>query len=99
MPLQHGAKIYCQLLIDVNRYKVATDLAAERKVRLTAMLREMIYDALKEAMPDAYEEAEVQDRELWTQAVQRRVEARMSSKIDAALAAPAQGEDSTAEDA
>ena len=81
MPLQHGSKIYCQLLLDSNRYKLAEKLAGEKGVRLTAMLREMVYVALEKAVPAGeYKAAKAADEAVWAQSIQRRVEGRLRSK-------------------
>jgi hypothetical protein len=82
MPLKHGSKIYCQLLLDTNRYKLAENLAAERGVRVTAMLREFVYSALSQIQPQEYGIAEQADKEAWAESVQRRVEGRQRSKQD-----------------
>jgi hypothetical protein len=72
--------MYCQLLLDVNRYKLAEMLAAKQKVRLTAMLREFVYAALAELEPEQYEFAALADDETWKETVRKRVEGRMRSK-------------------
>jgi hypothetical protein len=82
MPLKHGSKMYCQLLLDSNRYKLAENLAAERGVRVTAMLREFVYSALSQIQPQEYGIAEQADKEAWAESVQRRVEGRQRSKQD-----------------
>ena len=82
MPLRHGSKMYCQLLLDSNRYKLAENLAAERGVRVTAMLREFVYSALSQIQPHEYGIAEQADKEAWAESVQRRVEGRQRSKQD-----------------
>jgi len=81
MPLQHGSKIYCQLLLDSNRYKLAEKLAASEGKRVTGLLREMVYTALEKALPTSdYKAAEAADRAAWAESVQRRVQGRMRSK-------------------
>ena len=50
MPLRHGSKIYCQLLLDTNRYKLAEKLAAAEGKKVTGLLREMVYAALEKAL-------------------------------------------------
>jgi hypothetical protein len=80
MPLKHGSKIYCQLLLDTNRYKLAEKLAEERGVRVTGMLREFVYSALSQIQPQEYEAAKTADEEVWKESVQRRVEGRQRSK-------------------
>ena len=80
MPLKHGSKIYCQLLLDTNRYKLAEKLAEERGVRVTGMLREFVYSALSQIQPQEYEAAKAADEEAWKESVQRRGEGRQRSK-------------------
>ena len=80
MPLKHGSKMYCQLLLDSNRYKLAENLAAERGVRVTAMLREFVYSALSQIQPQEYDIAKAEDEAAWKESVQRRVEGRQRSK-------------------
>jgi len=82
MPLKHGSKIYCQLLLDTNRYKLAEKLAKERGVRVTGMLREFVYSALSQIQPQDYDSAKAADEEVWKESVQRRVEGRLRSKQD-----------------
>lgn len=81
MPLQHGSKIYCQLLLDSHRYKLAEKLAASEGKRVTGLLREMVYTALEKALPASdYKAAEAADKAAWAESVQRRVQGRMRSK-------------------
>ena len=82
MPLKHGSKIYCQLLLDTNRYKLAEKLAEERGVRVTGMLREFVYSALSQIQPQDYDSAKAADEEAWKESVQRRGEGRLRSKQD-----------------
>ena len=72
MPLKHGQKVYCQLLLDTNRYKLAEQLASEQGKKVTGMLREMVYSD--------YKAAEAADKAAWAESVQRRVQGRMRSK-------------------
>lgn len=81
MPLRHGSKLYCQLLLDEHRYKLAEKLAAQEGKRVTALLREMVYAGLEKAVPASdYKAAEAADRATWAESVQRRVQGRMRSK-------------------
>jgi len=81
MPLKHGSKIYCQLLLDSNRYKLAEQLAASEGKRVTGMLRDMVYAALEKAVPASdYKAAKAADEAAWAESVQRRVQGRMRSK-------------------
>ena len=81
MPLKHGSKIYCQLLLDANRYKLAENLAASEGKKVTGLLREMVYAALEKALPISdYKAAEAADKAAWAESVQRRVQGRLRSK-------------------
>jgi hypothetical protein len=80
MPLKHGSKLYCQLLLDPHRYKLAENLAVVEGKKVTALLREMVYTALETALPTSYKAAEVADEELWRESVKKRVEGRMRSR-------------------
>lgn len=84
MPLRHGQKMYSQLLLDLNRYKLVEKLAAEQGKRTTALLRDMVYAALERAVPvSEYKAAEAADKAAWAESVKRRVQGRQRSKEDA----------------
>lgn len=81
MPLRHGQKFYCQLLLDMHRYALLEQLAAQEGKRPTALMREMVYAALEKAfLAPEYKEAEAADRAAWEESVKRRVEGRQRSK-------------------
>ncbi len=89
MPLKHGSKLYCQLLLDPHRYKLAENLAAGEGKKVTALLREMVYTALEKALPASeYKAAEAADEALWRESVKKRVEGRMRSKQEQPKAEP-----------
>jgi hypothetical protein len=86
MPLNHGNKFYCQLLIDPHRYKLAESLASQEGKKVTAYLRELVYAGL--ALRSAeYQNAKEADEEAWRESVKRRVEGRMRSKQEGKSAA------------
>lgn len=81
MPLRHGQKFYCQLLLDRNRYGLVEKLANREGKRPTALLREMVYAALEKVLPlSEYRAAEAADQAAWADSVKRRVEGRQRSK-------------------
>jgi hypothetical protein len=81
MPLRHGQKFYCQLLLDRHRYDLVEKLANRENKRPTALLREMVYAALEKALPlSEYKAAEAADRAAWAESVKRRVEGRQRTK-------------------
>jgi len=83
MPLQHGRKLYCQILLDQNRYALLDRLASREGKRTTALMREMVYIMLEKMLPASeYKAAEAADRAAWADSVKRRVEGRQRSKED-----------------
>ena len=84
MPLRHGQKFYCQLLLDRNRYLLVDEMAKQQGKRTTALLREMVYAALEKALPSSeYRAAEAADHAAWADSVKRRVQGRQRPKQDA----------------
>ena len=85
MPLRHGSKMYCQLLLDANRYKLAEQLAEAEGKKVTGMLREMVYAALEKALPSSeYKAALAADEAVWRESVKKRVEGRQRSRQEQA---------------
>jgi hypothetical protein len=81
MPLRHGQKFYCQLLLDRHRYGLLEQLATQEGKRPTALMREMVYAALEKAFPvSEYKAAAAADQAAWAESVKRRVEGRQRSK-------------------
>ena len=81
MPLRHGSKYYCQLLLDPHRYGLIEKLAGRENKRPTALMREMVYAALEKALPvSEYKAAEAADQAAWAESIKRRVEGRQRSK-------------------
>jgi hypothetical protein len=81
MPLRHGQKFYCQLLLDKNRYGLLEQLATQEGKRPTALMREMVYAALEKAFPvPDYKAAAAADQAAWADSVKRRVEGRQRSR-------------------
>lgn len=81
MPLQHGRKLYCQILLDQHRYALVERLAAKEGKRTTALMREMVYTMLERAVPTSeYKAAEAADHAAWADSVKRRVEGRQRSR-------------------
>ena len=83
MPLRHGQKFYCQLLLDQHRYLLVDEMAKQQGKRTTSLLREMVYSALEKALPlSEYRAAEAADNAGWADSVKRRVQGRQRSRQD-----------------
>jgi hypothetical protein len=84
MATQHGRKRYLQLLLDPSRNELVNKLAAEKNMRSTAWIRDVVYAALERELPASiYREAEAADAALWRQSVRNRVEGRAKSRKEA----------------
>lgn len=81
MAVRQGGKYYAQVLLDLHRYKLLEDLATKRGVKVTALIRQMVYERLAEELPASdYKAAEAADGALWAEAVRRRVQGRQRAK-------------------
>ena len=77
----HGKKRYLQVLLDPNRAELLDQLAAKLDVRSTALIREIVYEFLEQAIDaDAYDKARAKDNVLWAETVRNRVEGRRNAK-------------------
>ena len=78
---QHGARRYYQVLLQPNRAKLVEEIAAEKGIRATELIRRMVYDWLERELPASqYKQALAEDQAVWAQAVRNRVEGRAKSK-------------------
>lgn len=81
MAVRQGCKFYAQVLIDPNRYALLERMARERNMKVTGLIRQMVYDRLEAELPASeYKAAEAADGALWAEAVRRRVEGRQRTK-------------------
>ena len=78
---QHGSRRYYQVLLQPNRAKLVEEIAAEKGIRATELIRRMTYDWLERELPASqYKQALAEDQAVWAQAVRNRVEGRAKSK-------------------
>ena len=78
---QHGSQRYYQVLLQPNRAKLVEEIAAEKGIRATELIRRMTYDWLERELPASqYKQALAEDQAVWAQAVRNRVEGRAKSK-------------------
>lgn len=67
--------------MDLNRYRLLEEMAQKRGRKVTAVIRDLIYQGLQAELPaSAYKAAETADAALWAESVRRRVQGRMRSK-------------------
>ena len=78
---QHGSRRYYQVLLQPNRAALVEELAKEKGIRSTEMIRQMVYSWLERELPTSqYKQALAADQAVWAQAVRNRVEGRAKSK-------------------
>ena len=78
---KHGNKKYFQLMIDPHRAQLLKDLADEKGVKITAIMRDLVYKGLERALPSTtYNEAEALDQAQWRASIRNRVEGRQAKR-------------------
>lgn len=81
MPVRQGQKWYVQVLLDLNRYNLLEKMAQEQGRKVTAVIRDLVYQGLQAELPASeYKAAETADAALWAESVRRRVQGRMRAK-------------------
>lgn len=79
--MYHGQKRYLQVLLDPARAELLDRLAGEKDVRVTALVRDMVYEALEARfVAEVYQAAVSRDAETKAAAVQRQVDGRKRRK-------------------
>jgi hypothetical protein len=81
MAVRQGCKFYAQVLLDPHRYELLEREAQARNMKVTALIRQMVYERLQQDLPASdYRAAEAADGALWAEAVRRRVQGRQRTK-------------------
>ena len=79
----HGSRRYFQVLLQPHRAELVEEIAAEKNIRATELIRQMVYQALERDLPASiYKAADAADQAVWRQAVRNRVEGRTKSRRD-----------------
>jgi hypothetical protein len=69
----HGQKRYLQLLLDPSRAQLLDRWAERTKVRTSALVRDLVYDALEQVVPpDEYAQALSEDTALRAASARRQ---------------------------
>jgi hypothetical protein len=77
----HGQKRYLQVLLDPHRADLLDAMAARREMRTTALVRELVYEALEERCPpEVYADAVARDGMLRADAIERQVAGRKRNR-------------------
>jgi len=73
----HGRKRYLQILLDPARAELLDQVAEERQMRSTALIRQWVYDALEALLPaSVYAAADAKDAATRAASVQRQLDGR-----------------------
>ena len=81
MAVRQGCKFYAQVLLDPNRYALLEKMASDQNMKVTALIRQMVYERLQAELPASeFRAAEAADQLLWAEAVRRRVQGRQRAK-------------------
>lgn len=88
MAIDHGNKRYIQLLLDPNRAALLQRQATDKGVKLTAHIRELLYQSLERSEPSStYNEAFALDQAVWRSSIRNRVEGKKAAREKAKEAA------------
>jgi len=81
MMQSHGQKKYLQILLDPARAELLQQLATEKGMKPTALVRELVYQGLARSVPTTiFNEAAAQDEATWRRSVRSRVEGRQAQR-------------------
>ena len=81
MAIPHGNRKYYQILMPPNQAALFEELAAERGIKTTALMRELLCNQLKVLAPAKAEAATEFDKRLWQQSVANRIEGRRKARL------------------
>lgn len=85
MASNHGKRIYVQVLLDPNRGALFLLEAAEKNIKPSSLMREIIYDHIAgENNLDTYEQALIQDKQEWQNSVEARIAGRAAKRRERA---------------
>jgi hypothetical protein len=85
MASNHGKRVYIQVLLDPNRGALFLLEAAEKNVKPSSLMREIIYDHIAgENNLDTYEQALIQDKQEWQNSVEARIAGRAAKRRERA---------------
>ncbi len=77
----HGQKKYLQILLDPARAELLQQLATEKGIKPTALVRELVYQGLARSVPTTiFNEAAAKDEATWRKSVRSRVEGRQAQR-------------------
>ena len=89
MATKHGNRVYIQLLLEPFRGQLLLDLAEEKGVKASALIREIAYEYIAQNVgEEKYIEALARDKQKWQEAVDARLVGRAKSRRAKALEDP-----------
>ena len=81
MVRKHGNKIYKQLLLDPAKFEILDEIAKQRGIKATALIREVVYEWIEKQVDSSrFKVADALDEATWRQSVRNRVEGRSKPK-------------------
>ena len=83
MTLKHGRRVYIQVLLEPNRGKLFLEDAERLNKKPSALMREIVYQYIKEINSEQEAEAAIKDQQVWQAAVQARLDGRARNRANA----------------
>ncbi len=83
MTSKHGSRVYVQVLLEPNRGKLFLEDAEKLNKKPSALMRDIVYEYIKQVMPQQEACAAIKDKEVWQAAVQSRLDGRARNRANA----------------
>ena len=81
MSIRHVKKFCYQILLDQNRSELFKELAIKKGLKITGLIREIIYeDQEKTTQKHIYEMALAKDKAIWRESNLNRISSRKNNK-------------------
>ena len=81
MSIRHVKKFCYQILLDQNRSELFKELANKKGLKITGLIREIIYEELEKTTPKhIYEMALAKDKAIWRESISNRISSRKNNK-------------------
>lgn len=83
MTSKHGSRVYVQVLLEPNRGKLFLEDAERLNKKPSALMRDIVYEYIKQVRPQQEPWAAIKDEEVWQIAVQSRLDGRARNRANA----------------
>ena len=73
----HGNKIYKQLLLDPAKFEILNEIATDRGIKSSALIRQIVYEWIESQVDvSRFKEADALDNAVWRKSISNRIDGR-----------------------